>query len=259
MSAGLPSQLGDVLLAYVLCAARPHDAGGFRNLAGTRSRLAPISEAAFLLHDSAEAQNTSVPRFLFETAPTLLQQLSRDTRRVRVTFRGRVQGRIDWPGTHKARLSGNGDPTLFVCLQTERAFDRPENRLLKFLLDRVQKCLDSARPALHDWHAWGRVCRRRLHGEPLDLDAYFDGLGQRVRTLNAHICLRDVQLPAAMQDQHVAAARSAKNHRYAIVADLAELYQAVVGAPDWDAWAQNLGATLPLPREAEALATQLVM
>jgi len=257
MSAGQPSQLA-LLLAYAQCATRPRDAARFRSLAGAGGRLGPMTAAAFLLHDFAEASKTSLHGFIFDTAPILLQQLSRDTRRVRVTYHGRVQGRIDWPGTQKARLSGDSDPTQFVCRQTERAFDRPENRLLKFLLDRVQKCLDSARPALHDWHAWGRVCRQ-LPGEPVDLDAYFDGLGHRVRILNAHICLRDVHLPTAVQSRHLAAARSAKDRRYAIVADLVELYQSLVGAPDWDAWVYNLGATLPLPRGAEAFATHLVL
>ena len=258
MSTGPPSQLANALLAYAQCAARPHDTASFRSLARPEGRLGPISAAAFLLQDFTEASKASLHGFVFDTAPILMQQLSRDTRQVRVTFRGRVQGRVDWFGTHKAHLSGDSDRTQFVCLQIERAFDRPENRLLKFLLDRVQKCLDCARPALHDWHAWGRVCGRSP-GEPVELDAYFDGLGNRVRTLNTHICLRDVQLPTAIQDQHLAAARSAKNHRYAIVADLAELYQSVVGAPDWNAWVHNLGATLPLPREAKAFATYLVL
>ena len=258
MSSVFASEVSDVLLAYVQRSIRPGDAVGFRQLAGIQGRLGRMTAAAFLLHRSEEKTQPSVHRFVFDIMPILLPQLSRNTHPERVTLHGRTRGRVDWSGTYKARLSEDTNPTVFVCLQSWRVFDRPENQLCKFLLHHIQHCLNRTLPDLGDWCAWGWAFRSS-HGEPLRLGDYFASLAHRVRTFGAHVYLREVGLPPAIEGRHVLAARTSKNELYASVADLDDLYQAVVHAHDWERWADVLSQTLPLPPGADEVAQRLVL
>jgi len=238
------------LLAYVLRSARPDDPSAFRRLAGARGQLGGVTAACFLVYRTPDEAAPSVQRFLFHTAPILLQQLSRTTQPQRVVLHGRIRGKVDWSGTYKARYSEDTNPTVFVCLQSWRRFDRPENQLFKFLLHRIQLCLERVPHDLKGWRAWGQaVCP--VQGAPLHLGDYFATLAHRVRTFSTHVYLQEVELPATIGAQHLLAARTSKNELYAAVADLYDLYQAVVDAPDWERWAAVLGQTLPLPPTAD--------
>ena len=249
MSDATSSETDNALLAYVLCAARPGDPASFRRVVGARGPLGSLTAACFLLYRTTDEAIPCVHRFLFRTAPILLQQLSRTTQPQRVVLHGRTRGKVDWSSTYKARYSEDANPTVFVCMQSWRRFDRPENQLLKFLLHHVQLCLDRVPSGLQAWRAWGRALRSD-RGDPPYLGDYFADLGHRVRTFSAHVYLREVELPTTISGPHLLAARTSKNELYANVADLYDLYQAVVGTPNWERWAAVLSQTLPLPPAA---------
>ncbi len=238
------------LLAYAVRSAPPDDPASFRHLAGARGRLGGMTAACFLLYRTSDKAAPCVNRFLFHTAPILLQQLNRTTQPQRVVLHGRTRGKVDWPSTYKARYGEDANPTVFVCLQSWRRFNRPENQLFKFLLHHIQLCLDRVPPGLRTWRAWGRaLCP--VEGKPLYLGDYFATLAHRVRAFSTHVYLRGVELPAAIGERHLLAARTSKTPLYADMADLYDLYQAVVGAPDWERWATVLTQTLPLPPAAD--------
>lgn len=101
--------------------------------------------ALALLLDDAPVQDLA--HFCRYDLPRLLQHLSRRTQGTRTTLHGRVRGRIEWPATVKARLSGEYDPMRFVCREVRHQFDTPENQLLVALLD----LLDAAHAAVPAW------------------------------------------------------------------------------------------------------------
>src|SRR3989442_1181735 len=104
----------NVFLAYVIRAAAgpPVDKLAFRRLTEAQGPLGGITATCFLLYRGSSAQAACVHRLLFDTAPILLQQLSRVTQPRRVELQGRTRGRVDWPGTFKARYSQDSSPAL---------------------------------------------------------------------------------------------------------------------------------------------------
>jgi hypothetical protein len=236
---------GTLLLAYAFWRQPPSSMVLFRRLAGMYGHLSPITAACFLLYRHPD--QPCVYDFVLETAPTLVHQLSRTTQRQRVELHGRVRGRIDWSSTYKARYAEDGNPALFVCSQSWRRFDRPENQLFKFMLGEIRGCLDRALPVLQAWQAWGA----HLGDErPLSVGMHLARLAHRLRPLRSHIYLRDIQLPARISGRHLAAAETSKNELYAMLAPLYRLYADVVGVESWVTWSETLAATLPLPPAA---------
>lgn len=248
----------DQLLAYALAAHYLLLRGGgndhaLRQLAGARGRLGGLTAACFLLYRPHEQNAVSVNSFIFETAPILIQQLSRRTHRERVTLEGRIGGRVDWSSTFKARHSEEANPAVFVCLQNSRLFERPENHLFKFMLERIRNCLDRVPIELRGWQLWRRGVDAGQAAQPLKLASYLETLAHHVRILSGHISLREVRVPTSIKAEHLVAARASKNHLYSVVADLYELYRGAVDAPTPETWLQVVAQTLPLPPGADEL------
>ena len=245
----------DLLSAYAF-RTKPKDLIGFRNLTMLGGRLGPVTTACFLLYPQLGQSQTNVYDFLFRVAPILLHQLSRTTEPRRLVMYNRVRGKVDWSKTYKTRYSQENNPTLFVCSQSWRLFDRLENQLFKYLLHQVQVCLDQASPYLKNWYAWGSKLRSR-DNNPLMIGDSFASLAHQVRKLRNHVYLQAIELPPSLRTQHIAAARASKNELYGPVADLGELYRLSVEAPDWFQWNELLGQTLPLPPSMKAIGSLL--
>jgi hypothetical protein len=235
----------EAVLAYACRATPAGSTADFCRLVGARGPLGWFSAACFLLYRAPDPAAPSVHGFLFRTAPLLLPRLSRSTERQRVDSRGHIRGRIDWCGTHKARLIREADPGAFVCLHSRRDFDRPENQLFKYLIEHVHLALDRIPTALGGWLACGQALRG-VKGPPR-LGACFAGLAHQMRRLRGHVHLSGVSVPAAIAPEHTRAARSAKTWLYSAVADLYDFYQVVVALPDRQRWGEILDQTLPLP------------
>jgi hypothetical protein len=252
MSKDLWPELYPTLLAYVLRSALPRDTLRFRRLVGARGELGGVTAACFLLYRPPDGRSPCVHDWIFYSAPLLLPQLTRTTERQQIALHGRIRGRVDWSSTYKARYTEDGNPTVFVCRQSRRRFDRPENQLVKYLLHAVQVCLERVPSSWRGWQAWGPT---PPEGEdsPLEIGGYFGVLAHRAATYGAHVHLREVELPARVSERHLLAARTSKNALYADVAGLYALYRAVVEAPEPGTWADVLGQTLPLPPAAGAV------
>jgi hypothetical protein len=248
----------EVLLAYAQCAVQPASAETFQLLAGPRGQLGDVSAAVFLLSRAQAGTYGGVSRFVLQSAPVLVQQLNRSTQPTRVVLRDRVRGRIDWSATYKARHAGDMHPGVFVCQQTLRDMDRLENQLLKYVLTQVQRSLETALPRLQLWDAWGPAFQS-LRGQPMPMASYLGDLAHRVRRLLAHIHLRDVALPDAIDARHLAAARSAKNSLYMEVVAVYEDYLQLVQQPDWHRWSAAFHNTIPLPVLLRNAATGLTV
>jgi hypothetical protein len=246
-----------LIMAHALQRPPAIDAAIFQRAARLPGLLGGMTAIGFLLYRSAEPRTPSVKHFLFETAPVLLQQFNHVSQARRVTLHGHARGRIDWAGTYKARYAQDASPALFVCLPSWRGFDLPENQLFKYMLQAVQHCLDRIEPSVRSWHAWGAAVQQAAAPQPIG--AELAALAHRVRIYSTHIHLRDIEVPPAISGHHLLAARTSKNELYTQVADLYDLYHAIVEAPDRAQWQTIIGAVLPLlPPSADDFGRLLV-
>jgi hypothetical protein len=253
----------EALLAYVLLSrylsaeGNRLDLGALRSLAGPGGRLGGVTATCFLLYRPREQGQTSVSEFVFRIAPLLLQQLSRSTQRERVSLKGQVRGKVDWTNTYKARLGAHADPSIYVCLRNSRIFDKPENQLFKFMLQRVKVCVERAPAYIRDWQSWSGNTDGGGESGPLHIGSYFASLSHYASVFNAHVSLREVKLPHSVGSQHTVAARAAKNTLYGRLAALYDSYKAIVEVTSGELWARVIGQTLPLPPAAAALGRTL--
>lgn len=234
----------DYTHAYFFARRPPENRASFRRLAGQNGPLGPLSAALFLTYQPGVEGEMGVWPFLNVTLPRLLPQLARSAEIERVEMNARVRGRVEWTATYKARYLADSNPSLYVCRESRRRFDEPENQLLKYCLVQLQACLETVPPALHDWLAW------RLEGAARRPQPVADLLRQvaaRLRTYRTNVYLSEVQLPKAISSLHLSAARTSKNELYGDVIALFELYRQVAEAESWERWAELLYRTGPLP------------
>jgi len=84
-----------------------------------------------------------------------LRSIRTETERVSETYRGTVEGRIDWGATLKRRYAGTPrDRSLFVCENRSEDYDIPENVVLKRLLSVVYSTLREAEEYLSGDYEW---------------------------------------------------------------------------------------------------------
>jgi hypothetical protein len=256
------------LLAYAFRTGEPVDLAGFRRLAGLHGQLGDMTAACFLLYQPPEQQTDpngrrvaafGVADFLSYTVPQLLPQLNRTTQLQRMLLQGQVRGRVDWDGTYKARYSADGNPAIFVCRQSGRRYDRPENQLLKFVLDRIQACLNRVSPEMRIWFAWKRP-RDGSERQRVVVGVELAEIAHRVRLHLGSVYLREVSLPESIGEAHLRAVRTAKNPLYGDVLQIYRLYVDIVAVSKWRSWKGALDDTAPLPPpERDEVARLLLM
>ena len=249
-----PSSLtgNTVLLADHLLKHRPTSTPRFRQLVGLDGKVGALTAVCFVLYRARTFDRASVHRLLFQTAPQLVNQLNRTATPKRVLRRGQPQGKIDWPTTFKTRAAEAMDSALFVCLENQRYYSRPENQLLKWVLYQVGRCLDCVPPEINNWYAWGWD-RVALQDDEPGLGDYLAPLRYQTRQITLHHALRSVELPRAIEDRHLRAARSSKNQLYSSVAELYDILDAMVLNPVWETWSAVVRETLPRPPEMRDL------
>jgi hypothetical protein len=77
---------------------------------------------------------------------------------------GELRGPILWSETMSARSASAGDPGLWVCATTTKAYDTDENRVLKAALAAIRKAGLDAEAGSGDDHA-DRIKRARQNGQ----------------------------------------------------------------------------------------------
>ncbi len=77
---------------------------------------------------------------------------------------GELRGPVLWAETMSARSASAGDPGLFVCATTTKAYDTDENRVLKAALDVVHRAAHDAEHGM-DGHTDAVVRRARHNGQ----------------------------------------------------------------------------------------------
>jgi hypothetical protein len=243
----------DALLAYTLRTHPPSDPLQFRHLARMQGQIGGMSALCFLLYRPRQEEHMSVTRLFSHTLPLLLSQLNRTTQPRRITLHGRTRGRVDWSCTYKGRYAEDNNPALFVCQQSGRQFDHPENQLLRYLLHCIEHCLTRVPPELRRWDAWGPP----LPDRPYSVGPALATIAHYLQRTSHNVYLTQVTLPVQVDERHLRAARTSRNLLYQEIVALYELYAHVVDTPVWDRWVDVLNQTLPLPPDGEAVGSLL--
>jgi hypothetical protein len=116
--------------------------------------------AAIATSDEAEA--------LLDAMPGTLRSLAIATTDQPARCYGEIRGPVMWAETVAARSASAGDPGLYVCSTTAKAFDTDENRVLVAALDNVRRA--GRRVAdLDDGSIDESVLRRARHNSDLAL------------------------------------------------------------------------------------------
>lgn len=259
----------DSLLTVAYAIRGIGDSTRFQEIAGIQGILSPISALIFLLFPGNETC-PGVAKWVFQSMPVLLQQMRRTTQPQRIFLESQVRGRVDWAGTHKARWGAEQNPHLYLCRENSRNYDRPENQLLKYMLDSMERCIIQASPHVRSLQSWGVRPTAQASGEERALpfvnspetngtiDDYLAVLSHRLRSYQEHAPLRQVTLPLKLDEELLAAARICTNRQYACLAELAGLYRKTIEQPDFDFWSDLLRRTLPLPQLSQKVTQSLL-
>jgi hypothetical protein len=98
---------------------------------------------------------------LLDAMPHVLRSLAIATTDRPERCYGELRGPVLWSETMSSRSASAGDPGLFVCATTTKAYDTDENRVLKAALHAVQR---AARDADHHTHLpLDELVRRARH------------------------------------------------------------------------------------------------
>lgn len=140
----------------------------------------------------------------------LTSKLPSETRSEKRQSEGHVHGRVAVRETMAHRLGGS--PTRFVASERKRAFDLPENELVRYVAERLRGLIESLRKKdlLREKH-WG--------GPALACEAELHRLVHRTE-------LRRIEAPAVITAHHEQAARAARHPCYE-------------SALDWHLWMKD--------------------
>ncbi|MCA9935405.1 MAG: hypothetical protein KC415_15825 [Anaerolineales bacterium] len=201
---------------------------------------------AYFLADSHDKQD--VLTFVSDTLPLLLRQLQRTTRRERIAFQGQIRGRVDWPATTKARLQNEVNPALYVCRPPLRQDNTPENQLLKFLLEAIDRLIRDLSLDMQNAELWTAVSDTHFPFSQRLAQITF-----HVRQALGHARLRPVETPEMVTARHLVKARASKTELYGLVAQLYDQYKVVVVDGRWLDLLPIFGRTILLPDPAVPL------
>ncbi|MFL6206249.1 MAG: hypothetical protein ACJ739_12960 [Acidimicrobiales bacterium] len=117
---------------------------------------------------------------LLHSMPTIVRSLAIATTDQPERCIGEIRGPVLWGETMSARSASAGDPGLFVCATTTKAYDTDENRVLKAALEVI--------------HRGGRHVDQGVEGQPEDLVRQARHNGQHAGRFLDHQTLMQVPI-----------------------------------------------------------------
>ncbi len=200
-----------------------------------------LSPAYFLL---AMDRSGGVERFVTYHLGRIVQQFNRYTEQKQVIYAGQARGRVLWSPTFKTRYTEAGNPYLFVCQETKRRYDTPENQLVKYVMDALLKALQAVPELVRSG-----ACYFPAGGimAPVLTATRLHRMETALNQLRYHVRLREVTLPTEITTEHLTAAANARMEEYAEVIRVYRLYYTLCEQPQWGAFLRVGHESLPLP------------
>jgi hypothetical protein len=162
----------------------------------------------------------SVQSCIRDSVPYLLRRLTQSSARVIAEFKGGVRGNVDWERTLRRRWSSCGnDPTVFVTRVAIKSYNLPEVQALKFLLTLVNRLSSELLGSIPEEREslpyspggkWKDNVRSLYH---------------LTNTFLQNVCLRDVSLPAKVDDLMMQRVRCARNMHFKNLYEALLLYR----------------------------------
>ena len=188
-----------------------------------------------------------VEPFITTTLTRLLHQLNRSSEQRQQLFHGQVRGRVQWDATYKARYSGDFDRTIFVCREVHHRYDTPENQLLKYMIEEIEKCIQAIPPVIRSGFCYIPSHSGLELADDISTQHRLERLEGVLRRLHRNVRIREVKTPARIDEFHLLRAETSRLEEYALVAHLYRSYQHIIVQPSWEGL-QEIGRTcLPLP------------
>lgn len=136
---------------------RPYDAARVTAILLGLPQRAARQLVGSVLATSDEAED------LLERMPHIVRSMAIATTDRAERCYGELRGPVLWSETMSARSASAGDPGLFVCSTTTKAYDTDENRVLKAALATIER---AGHDATHGFDLHGdEVLRRARHNE----------------------------------------------------------------------------------------------
>jgi hypothetical protein len=188
----------------------------------SKKNLHTLSFIYFMLSDEVKV-------FVEETAPSILEHLSKTSLKEYRTLRGNVKGKINWSKTINARYAAGGDTSLYVCSQRSSMFDLPENRLLLYMLRKIlyiassltnmdfnEKVINNKNQQLKTSKKW--------------VDVVMD-LGIKTNKLLQNPYIRKIGEMHELTNKIIIQAERARGQMYTQLAQTAKTYQMMINSP----------------------------
>ena len=148
--------------------------------------------------------------------PLLIRNLSHSTSKEEIETHGNIIGQINWSQTFKQRMStGLKDKSLFVCNTNRKLYDLPENQLLKFLLNKINKFIKDMNITYHD----------NLKEEVINYQEYINNIHIVTGKIIKNVHLKNVELPKHIDAKTLRKTRKSHNNLYEYVVSVYELYE----------------------------------
>lgn len=198
------------------------------------AEFAALADLHFVLRDD-------VVEFV-EALPEHLRELETQTRTRTRQTNGRVEGRVNWQQTVRARATAGGGDAVFVCDTRTEQYDTPENLVLKRLLAVVYRAIESASVFVERDYDWMNAAWTAERVDSL----------RRVVERNVHVAR--IREPAAYEptDRMLEAASDSRKQVYRESARLLREREAVQSG-DPDALRRLLAETAITPDDEETL------
>lgn len=204
----------------------------------------------FLLHrDPSRGSEAGVDTegFVNESLARILRQLNSRTEREHIESQGRVRGKVIWPATLKQRYTGGYDPTRFVCRESRRQFDTPENQLLRYLIETIWQAIPLVPATIRTGACYYPATNQVSQ---IDVAERLKKMQDLLLLFRKHGQLQLVTLPDVVTEEQLWRAERSKMAEYGLVARLYRRYEKAMNPGSWDGVIQLGRMGLPLPARA---------
>jgi hypothetical protein len=206
-------------------------------------RQAVLRSIYFLLNNQG---SNNLYHFVFHTLPRILEQLHHTTVRVNVEYQGQIRGRVIWPATYKARFSQDYNPNLYSCRQVQSFFDTPENQLLKYFIEEINRCLRSIPAAIRSGFCLLPMAKNLT---VISIVKQLQVLEARIQNALENIYMRQVTSTMQINSIHFQQAENSRLEEYSAVASLYRDYRQLIEHSDWHPFPIDGQCFLLLPNQ----------
>ena len=148
--------------------------------------------------------------------PYLVRNLSHSTNKEEIETHGNIIGQIDWNQTLKQRMkTGLKDKSLFVCNTNKKLYDLPENQLLKYLLNKINKFIKDINISFNE----------NIKENITNYQDYISNIHIITSKTIKNVHLKEVELPRYITTKTINKTIKSHNNLYESVVKVYDLYE----------------------------------